>query len=434
MQIRSSTQIRPKTPGLPLAIVASLIVLPHCSGENAEAVDPAEQAAPQAVSSAFVHPGILLNKAQLDFTKAKIAARQEPWLSQFNMAKASYSGASYYTPKPRAVVECGASSVPDNGCTDEDNDAVAAYTQAILWYFSGDTKYAKKSIEILNAWSSVLTAHTNYNQYLQAAWVTELMVPAAEILRYTNSGWSSSDIQKFTSMLDRAFLPMVKDLHGQANWLMSITDAKMAIGVFKEDHQLFDQAVSQWRAQVAPLMYMSTDANDAYPNLKGKGYPVPPPGVSWVNTNVTPNNMNTYWHFPGGYESGLEVETCRDINHATMGMNGMVSIAQTALIQGLDLFSEQEQRIVTSYEFNARYFAQQLSTGSVPSWLCGGALLVPDFTNYQVGWELAYSHYAVGKGVAMPYTKAFIDKYVRTDTKRHNSNSVAWATLSFATK
>src|SRR4051812_2332359 len=159
MQISSSTQIRSKTPGLPLAIVASLIVLPHCSGENAEAVDPAEQAAPQAVSSAFVHPGILLNKAQLDFTKAKIAARQEPWLSQFNMAKASYSGASYYTPKPRAVVECGASSVPDNGCTDEDNDAVAAYTQAILWYFSGDTKYAKKSIEILNAWSSVLTAH-----------------------------------------------------------------------------------------------------------------------------------------------------------------------------------------------------------------------------------------------------------------------------------
>jgi hypothetical protein len=43
-------------------------------------------------------------------------------------------------PNPRAVVECGANSLPNNGCTDERNDALAAYTQALLWFFIGNTK------------------------------------------------------------------------------------------------------------------------------------------------------------------------------------------------------------------------------------------------------------------------------------------------------
>jgi len=28
---------------------------------------------------------------------------------------------------------------PDEGCTDEMDDAIAAYTQALLWYYTGQT-------------------------------------------------------------------------------------------------------------------------------------------------------------------------------------------------------------------------------------------------------------------------------------------------------
>jgi hypothetical protein len=38
----------------------------------------------------FVHPGILVDKTELDFVKAKILAGQEPWISAFNKAKLSY--------------------------------------------------------------------------------------------------------------------------------------------------------------------------------------------------------------------------------------------------------------------------------------------------------------------------------------------------------
>jgi hypothetical protein len=92
----------------------------------------------------------------------------------------------------------------------------------------------------------------------------------------------------------------------------------------------------------------------------------------------------------------------------------MMHVAETAYIQGVDLYNEEQSRIVTGLEFNARYIAEQLSTGSVPSWLCGGIISQQGAGPvYQAGWELAYAHYHDVKGISMPYTKTYIDTYVR---------------------
>src|SRR3954471_240949 len=80
----------------------------------------------------FYHPGVLVNREQLDFVKGKIAAGAEPWKSAFEAAKSSDIGARNYEPKPRATVECGPYSKPDLGCKDEQHDSEAAYTQALL--------------------------------------------------------------------------------------------------------------------------------------------------------------------------------------------------------------------------------------------------------------------------------------------------------------
>src|SRR5213079_1662309 len=108
------------------------------------------------------HPGILVNRAQLEFVKAKVAAGAQPWKAAFEDMKASPLGAIDYTPKPRETVECGPYSKPDIGCKDEQRDSAAAYTQALLWYITGDKAHAEKAIDIMNAWSSTLTGgHTN---------------------------------------------------------------------------------------------------------------------------------------------------------------------------------------------------------------------------------------------------------------------------------
>ena len=102
---------------------------------------------------AFVHPGIVVTQKQLDWVKAKIAAGAEPWTTAFNAAKTFPSDAGGDPPgklgyqphmldaraktlvSPAAAagyVLCGSVSDPDIHCTDEKEDGVAAYTQALL--------------------------------------------------------------------------------------------------------------------------------------------------------------------------------------------------------------------------------------------------------------------------------------------------------------
>src|SRR4051812_24642153 len=89
----------------------------------ASACFAAEPSAPGVRPAAgFQHPGVLVNRAQLDFIKAKVAAGTEPWKSAYQAAKNSEHGALNYSPKPRATVECGPYSKPDLGCKDEQRD------------------------------------------------------------------------------------------------------------------------------------------------------------------------------------------------------------------------------------------------------------------------------------------------------------------------
>jgi len=95
-------------------------------------------------NGAFVHPGVLVNRGQLDFVKAKIAAKAAPWYAAYNAANGSWLGSLSYTPHPRADVQCGPTSNPDIGCTDEKNDSAAAYTHALLWYYGGNKAHADR--------------------------------------------------------------------------------------------------------------------------------------------------------------------------------------------------------------------------------------------------------------------------------------------------
>src|SRR5882724_6628770 len=55
----------------------------------------------------FRHPGVLVNRAQLDEIKKRVAAGTEPQKSAFEALKAGKFGALDYTPHPRETVECG---------------------------------------------------------------------------------------------------------------------------------------------------------------------------------------------------------------------------------------------------------------------------------------------------------------------------------------
>lgn len=144
---------------------AAVIALP-CFG-IASAQPPQATTAPAPAHSGFVHPGVLLGISQLDRIRTKVNAGVEPWRSAYAQMSTSEYAALDRTATPWQIVECGSNSNPNLGCSDEREDALAAYTDALMWYITGDHRYADKAIELMDAWATTLQGHANSNAPLQ---------------------------------------------------------------------------------------------------------------------------------------------------------------------------------------------------------------------------------------------------------------------------
>src|SRR4051812_44648841 len=64
------------------------------------------QVTPATTAGPFIHPGVLVNRAQLDEIKRRVAAGIEPQQAAFAKLKADPLGALDYQPHPWATVEC----------------------------------------------------------------------------------------------------------------------------------------------------------------------------------------------------------------------------------------------------------------------------------------------------------------------------------------
>lgn len=62
-------------------------------------------------------------------------------------------------------------------------------------------------MEILNAWSSTLTLLNGTDAQLAASLLGAQLVNAAEIMRYTYSGWAAAEISTFEKMILNIFYP-----------------------------------------------------------------------------------------------------------------------------------------------------------------------------------------------------------------------------------
>ncbi|WP_433441018.1 alginate lyase family protein [Nonomuraea sp. CA-141351] len=359
--------------------------------------------------AAFTHPGVLVSRGQLDFVRSKVNAGAQPWKGAYDQMIASSLASLSRTPKPRAVVECGSYSNPNYGCTDERQDALAAYTDALAWYITRDSRYAEKAIQIMDAWSAVITDHTNSNAPLQTGWAGSSWPRAAEIIRYTYTGWSSAGVNRFATMLRNVYLPEVINgsLRTNGNWELSMMDAAIGIAVFLEDKTAYDKAVSTFRARVPAYVYLTGDG--AFP----KG-----PAGSGIDTRA---EVVDYWQGQDTFVDGLSQETCRDFTHTGYGLAAIAHIAETARIQGQDLYPEIADRLRHALGLHAKY---QLGT-AVPSWLCGGSLTLGLGPVTEVGFNALHNR----MGIAMTNTQTLTEQQRPAGT---NNLFVAWETLTHA--
>ncbi|OXS34779.1 alginate lyase family protein [Streptomyces sp. XY006] len=363
---------------------------------------PSAPAAP----AAFVHPGVTVSKGQLDFARSQVNAGAQPWKGAFDRMMASKYADLNRTPKPRAVVECGSYSNPNYGCTDEREDAIAAYTQALAWYITRDERHARKAIELMDAWSAVIRDHTNSNAPLQTGWAGSSWPRAAEIIKHTYTGtWANSG--RFATMLRTVYLPeIINGSNSNGNWELSMMEAAVGISVFLEDKASYDKAMAKFRTRTAAYIYLESDG--ALPRT------VPSQNLD------TRDKIVKYWQGQSTFVNGLSQETCRDFTHTGYGLSAISHVAETSRIQGQDLYgTDVGERLRHGLGFHAKY---ELG-GAVPSWLCGGSLK-PGLGPIT---EVGHNALANRLGHAMTNTETLT---LRGRPAGSNNLFVAWETLT----
>ncbi|MCY1032496.1 DNRLRE domain-containing protein [Corallococcus sp. BB11-1] len=399
----------------------------------------------------FVHPGLHVSKAQLDFVRAKIGAGAQPWLAQFNKAAGGAYANTAWTPKPVATMRCGnGGSTVNIGCTDSRQDALHAYTLSLLWYHTREQRYADAALRILDAYADTLQTilfiqgdNSTYNGPLQAAWLAELFPRSAEILRYSGAGWTEEKAVRFGDMLKRAVLPRITNgwQGGGSNWNNSMTNGVMNIAVYTNDKALFEQSLGMWRQRVRETYHLASDG----------AAPISAPDQRNADGSWKSGSLLSSWRgqteFGTARVNGISMEACRDFGHATMSIASISQAAETALLQGVDLYAEQEARLIASAEFMARFLVPHAPdknaqlTIPVDSWLCprrseavtkNGQPVPNNTMEMQIlpSWEILFNHYVTRKGRSMPSTGALLPR-VRAGGS-FTDLQISWETLTHA--
>jgi hypothetical protein len=370
-----------------MRILAILFMAVGMSAAPASAVD-------------FVHPGAINSREELDFVKAKIQARAQPWFGEFDRLVNS----GYASRGPHGLTHIN--SQRGDAAISRD-DALAAYCQALLWYFTEDETYAKRSIAILNSWSKLqaFTAGSDQDR-LQAGWVGAVLAPAAEIMRHYPD-WTAADIDRLQRMFRRAFYPQIVTASSwNGNVDLTQIDAMMAIAVFNEDEELFNQGLERLNKRSRAYFYLAADGATPMP-IDGDG-----------------GNVPAFWSHPTNWIDGLTQETCRDNgHHAQFGLGSAIHAAEVAWHQGVDVYSEHQERYTAAMELMAKQFLTGSMQGVCPS-------DVADADRYD-SWEVAYNHYHRRVGLDLPNTRKLIMEQIRPGAPRA-VNNLAYETLTHA--
>jgi parallel beta-helix repeat protein len=310
-------------------------------------------------SQNFVHPGINQTKADLEFMRKQVLSGEQPWKDAYEHLKAKAD--LTFSPVTFAHVMQGPYSKPDIGGKELSQSAEMAYNCALVWYISQDKAYANKAIEIINAWSYTLWDFDYNNAKVLAGWTGHVFCNAAEILRYTGSGWKSKDIDQFTHMLVAVYYPLMRFYFPQANgnWDGAIMHSVIAIAVFTNNHEMFNNAVNHY--------------------LHG------------------PFNSGIFKYV---YPSGQCQESTRDQGHVQLGLTEFAGVARIAYTQGVDLFSAGNNRLALGFEYTAKFIQGEKV-------FCYGDISERS-KKFDHDYEQVCRHYS-SKGIAMPYTRTGAD-------------------------
>ena len=351
---------------------------------------------PQALADfSFVHPGLLQSREDLERMKTAVANKEEPIFSGYEVFRANAASQLNYRMRgPLPMVGRN----PTVGQSAYDSDANAAYQCAIMWCITGDIAYANKSKEIIDAWSTTLKSITGRDAVLMAGLGPFKMVNAAEILRYTDAGWSQPEIEQAENNFRNVVYPVIGDFapFANGNWDTAAMKTMMAIGVFCNDRPMFERA----------LRY--------YVNGAGDGC-------------LTHYIINGF---------GQCQESGRDQQHTQLGLAHLGDCCEIAWHQGLDLYGYDDNLLLKGFEYTARYNLGE-SVPFRPTVDRTGkyrqmAISAIGRGRFRAVYEEIYNHYVNVEGLTAPCVRQVIDRIRPEGPGLPGADHVGFGTLLFA--
>lgn len=265
---------------------------------------------------AFVHPGLLHTRTDLNRMKAAVAGKAAPIYDGFQvLAKSPHARADYRRRGP--FPQWGRVTGAADHSGEAQSDAKAAYQNALMWAITGDRAHANKSIEIINAWMGTLKRVTGIDGVLASGLQGFKFVNAAEILRYTDSGWAEDDAKQCEQWFMDAWHPIIEHYayFANGNWETAALQTKMAIAVYCNDRTLFEETVRY--------------------------------AVSGAGNGSIPHMIV--------HPTGQCQETSRSQGYAQLGLGLLSGAAEVAWNQGVDLYGWSDKRILKGFEYTAKY-------------------------------------------------------------------------------
>lgn len=320
------------------------------------------------LSKPFVRPGMAQSQEDLDWMREKSLKGEEPWKTAFaNLKKQSSLD---FIPQPVSFISEGPYGQNSVGGKEFSQSATAVYNHALMWYITRNKAYAEKAVEILNAWSYKLRSFDANNAKLNVGLNGYYFLNAAEILKHSYPEWQEKDIEQFKRMVLTVFYPTIADFFTEANgnWDASMISTMLCIGVFVEDHNIFNRAVERY--------------------YRGAG-----------------NSGITRYIYPGGQSQ----EATRDWGHVQLGIGEFSKAARTAFTQGLDFYRVAQDRLAYGYEQTARMMLGHDMD-------VYGVLSKRDMDEFRDIYESIFAYYKEVRGIELPYTMEVIQKHTRRES------------------
>jgi hypothetical protein len=312
----------------------------------------------------FVHPGIPLRLDDLNYVKARLAV--QPWKSGWDALQADgQASTNYVMGGPLGLI----SRTPNINLPIWRGDITAVYKLALRWYYSGDTNYAIKATAIFDAWATTMTNFGGSEAYLDIGNYVAPMIGGVEILRGTYPGWTALNTQHATNYFENVIRPPIGGgpplpVRG-ANQGMTQIKSMLAIAVFCDDTNSWNQCLFAYR-------------ND---------------GDGILDTSPL----------------GMVGDTGRDAGHWADQFLHYAWTSAVAWAQGVDLFSEQNNRLATCAEYFSRFdqanYTPFVTFGSIYGLYPAATFIQPTST----GGDLAYrtiiqTAYETRQGMTLPWT------------------------------